>query len=223
MSVGLVLVAADLGQFRIRSNPGRHCNLAHLFHLRPQLADCLVRLHVVFFTILCDVQVCLVQTCSLKAWIVYLKHTPDLFRFGSILVKVEWHVYQARTQLVSDEAGHATATSELPGMVVACCEDAFADSKWDILELWPVKLFHSGVECIAVDMYQHLAQIATKLQFSNILVRPFQILLQASLRLDALELALFGQDPVDFEREGLVLVLLVVEVSAALGSVVDYL
>ena len=70
-------------------------------------------------------------------------------------------------------------------------------------------------------MHDHLAKIPAGLEGFNIFVRLSLLLLQSSLSFNALQFPLLSHNPLDFDSQVLVAVLLVVEVLAALAGIID--
>jgi hypothetical protein len=102
-------------------------------------------------------------------------------------------------------------------MIIAGCQDSFADSKWDILKIWSVQLFNCSIESIAVNVYDRLREVAAEFEGGNVVIRSSEVMFEVQL----LELAFAGEDPVDLLGQGLVFSFLVAEELATFGDIVD--
>lgn len=92
LTIRLILIATDFGQLRICSYPSRNGDLGLCEHLCSHLAHSIFRFHFVVLAILGDVEICFVDTRTLKSWVVLGEHCTNFLGLGGVFVEVEWNV-----------------------------------------------------------------------------------------------------------------------------------
>ena len=112
---------------------------------------------------------------------------------------------------------HATSHAKLPRLVVTRRQHALPHRHRHILQLRAVELLDTGVEGIAVHVDDVLRQVSFRLKLGNLLVRPAEL----GGEVARLEMLLAGEDGLDFPRQLLVPLLLVLEKPTAAGGLVD--
>lgn len=102
-------------------------------------------------------------------------------------------------------------------MVVACCKHSLSHGKGNVFQFRSVQLFHGSIVGIAIDVYDGLGQVSTKLQLGNVLVCFAQVV--RSVRFKELDFA--GENSGYLLGELPVFDLFIVEEFGAFGGVVD--
>src|SRR5579871_46323 len=104
------------------------------------------------FTIARDIQICFINASTFKPMVIVGENLPNFLGFGSVFFKIERYLYELGAKFLSYEARHPTPATKFSGMVIARRQNAFAHSKWYILQLWPVELFYCSIKCVTIDV-----------------------------------------------------------------------
>jgi hypothetical protein len=102
-------------------------------------------------------------------------------------------------------------------MIVACCQDAFANSEWYVFEFRSIQFFYCGVVGIAIDVHDGLREVSTEFELGNIFVGFSEVVGGICFE----ELGFAREDPSDFLCELAVFYFFIVEEFTAFGGIVD--
>lgn len=207
MPVGLVHVGAYFGKPRVRCNARRDCDMGLDAYFLPHLRDHICGVHIVSDAIFGDVEICLVDAGTLKAWVVLGQNLTHLGCFRVVLVKIERDEDEFRTQLLGHKGGHATPTPKSACLIVAGCENTATHGEGEVLQFWGVQLLDGGIESIAVKVHNVLRQIARDFELTK------QVICSPKLarEIHCLEAALLGKNGFNPDGKRLVPRFLVIE------------